>query len=81
MLARTTIANDDVTATRVAPGVEQLRIAAFTAGVGRWIYEQVDRAAHGGRQVVEGGVGIAHRSAGGSAAEQAIHVLNRRQRG
>lgn len=45
VLARTTIAADDVTATRVAPGVEQLRIAAFTSGVGRWVFQQVAVAA------------------------------------
>ncbi|HEX3897784.1 MAG TPA: S41 family peptidase [Mycobacteriales bacterium] len=45
VLARSTIANDDVAATRVAPGVVQLRIAAFTSGVGRWIYQQVAKAA------------------------------------
>jgi carboxyl-terminal processing protease len=45
VLARTTIADDDVAATRIAPGVEQLRIAAFTAGVGRWVYQQVGEAA------------------------------------
>jgi carboxyl-terminal processing protease len=45
VLARSTIANDDVTATRVAPGVEQLQIAAFTSGVGRWVYQQVAKAA------------------------------------
>jgi carboxyl-terminal processing protease len=44
VLARSTIANDDVTASRVAPGVERLRIAAFTSGVGRWVYQQVAKA-------------------------------------
>jgi carboxyl-terminal processing protease len=44
VLARSTIADDDVTASRVAPGVERLRIAAFTSGVGRWVYQQVAKA-------------------------------------
>jgi carboxyl-terminal processing protease len=44
VLTRVRIANDDVSADRIAPGVERLRIAAFTEGVGRWVREQVSDA-------------------------------------
>ena len=45
VLARTRITDDDVSADRIAPGVERLRIAAFTQGVGRWTRERVKQAA------------------------------------
>ncbi len=44
-LTRTRIADDDVTASRLAPGVERLRIDAFTSGVGRWVRSRVAAAA------------------------------------
>jgi carboxyl-terminal processing protease len=50
-LVRSRIADDDVSASRVAPGVERLRVAAFTAGVGRWIRARVALA---GRQHLRG---------------------------
>jgi carboxyl-terminal processing protease len=44
MLDRAVIVNDDVSADRIAPGVERLRISAFTSGVGRWVNQQVGEA-------------------------------------
>jgi carboxyl-terminal processing protease len=41
VLRRTTITDDDVTATMLSPGIETLRISAFTRGVGRWVRSQV----------------------------------------
>lgn len=41
VLRRTTITDDDVTATMLSPGIEMLRISAFTRGVGRWVRSQV----------------------------------------
>jgi carboxyl-terminal processing protease len=41
VLRRTTITDDDVTATMLSPGIEVLRISAFTRGVGRWVRAQV----------------------------------------
>src|SRR4051812_36857040 len=43
-LRRTTITNDDVSASVIGPGVEMLRISAFTRGVGRWVRTQITRA-------------------------------------
>ena len=40
-LRRATVATDDVSAQTVAPGVERLRISAFTRGVGRWVHARV----------------------------------------
>jgi carboxyl-terminal processing protease len=45
VLARSRIADDNVSADRIAPGVERLRIAAFTEGVGRWVRARVRDAA------------------------------------
>jgi carboxyl-terminal processing protease len=43
-LTRARVADDDVSASRVAPGIERLRIAAFTSGVGRWVRSRVAAA-------------------------------------
>jgi carboxyl-terminal processing protease len=43
-LRRAAVVDDNVVATMMAPGVERLRIAAFTRGVGRWIRERVQEA-------------------------------------
>jgi carboxyl-terminal processing protease len=52
-LTRARVADDDVSASRVAPGIERLRIAAFTAGVGRWVRSRVAAAsAHDDRGIV-----------------------------
>lgn len=44
ILRRTTISDDDVNATMLGPGIEMLRISAFTRGVGRWMRAQVRQA-------------------------------------
>jgi carboxyl-terminal processing protease len=52
-LTRSMISDDDVGASRIAPGVERLRIAAFTSGVGRWVQAKVRTAqAHRLRGIV-----------------------------
>lgn len=43
-LRRASLATDDVSATMLAPGVERLRVAAFTRGVGRWVRSRVVEA-------------------------------------
>lgn len=43
-LTRANVPDDDVSATMITPGIERLRIAAFTRGVGRWVRDQVARA-------------------------------------
>jgi carboxyl-terminal processing protease len=43
-LRRAQVADDDVHATTIAPGIVSLRIAAFTSGVGRWVRAQVATA-------------------------------------
>ena len=43
-LMRAPVADDDVAASMVTPTVRQLRIAAFTRGVGRWVRGEVRRA-------------------------------------
>jgi carboxyl-terminal processing protease len=43
-LRRSTITDDDVSATMLTPGIEMLRISAFTRGVGRWMRSQVQQA-------------------------------------
>lgn len=43
-LRRVAINEDDVAMTRVTPSVRMLRIAAFTRGVGRWVWNQVGAA-------------------------------------
>ncbi len=40
-LRRASVSDDDVSATMIGRGVERLRIAAFTRGVGRWVRNQV----------------------------------------
>jgi carboxyl-terminal processing protease len=40
-LRRTTINDDDVSASMLSPTIEKLRITAFTRGVGRWVRSQV----------------------------------------
>ena len=44
VLSRATIHNGDVSATRIVPGVERLRIAMFTRGVGQWVRARVRAA-------------------------------------
>jgi carboxyl-terminal processing protease len=44
LLRRAKVSDDNVSAAMVAPGVERLRVAAFTRGVGRWVRDQVARA-------------------------------------
>jgi carboxyl-terminal processing protease len=46
VLSRSRISDDDVSANRIGPGVERLRIVAFTSGVGRWVRARVREAAH-----------------------------------
>jgi carboxyl-terminal processing protease len=46
VLSRSRISDDDVSANRIGPGVERLRIIAFTSGVGRWVRARVREAAH-----------------------------------
>ena len=43
-LVRANVPDDDVSATMITPGIERLRVAAFTRGVGRWVRDQVARA-------------------------------------
>lgn len=43
-LTRANVPDDDVSASMITPGIERLRVAAFTRGVGRWVREQVARA-------------------------------------
>src|SRR4051812_29986783 len=43
-LTRDNVPDDDVSANMIAPGIQRLRIAAFTRGVGRWVRDQVARA-------------------------------------
>jgi carboxyl-terminal processing protease len=43
-LRRAQVPDDDVHASTIAPGVVELRVAAFTAGVGRWVRGQVATA-------------------------------------
>ncbi|HVS68692.1 MAG TPA: S41 family peptidase, partial [Mycobacteriales bacterium] len=45
VLSRTRIRNGDVSAQRIEPGVERLRIAMFTRGVGDWVRARVRAAA------------------------------------
>ncbi|HVT20808.1 MAG TPA: S41 family peptidase [Mycobacteriales bacterium] len=45
VLSRASIRNGDVSADRVVPGVERLRIAMFTRGVGQWVRARVEAAA------------------------------------
>jgi carboxyl-terminal processing protease len=40
-LRRTTINDDDVSASMLSPSIEMLRVTAFTRGVGRWVRSQV----------------------------------------
>ena len=40
-LHRAAVSDDDVSATMIGRGVERLRVAAFTRGVGRWVRNQV----------------------------------------
>jgi carboxyl-terminal processing protease len=47
-LRRTRVADRDVHASTVAPGIVQLRVAAFTSGVGRWVRAQVANAQKAG---------------------------------
>ncbi|HWC34878.1 MAG TPA: S41 family peptidase [Mycobacteriales bacterium] len=44
VLSRATIRNGDVSAQRLAPGVERLRVAMFTRGVGDWVRARVRAA-------------------------------------
>lgn len=44
VLTRTRIKDDDVNESRVAPGIERLRVAAFTSGVGRWVKARIAAA-------------------------------------
>jgi carboxyl-terminal processing protease len=44
VLSRATIRNGDVSAQRIVPGVERLRIAMFTHGVSRWVRARVRAA-------------------------------------
>ena len=43
-LVRANVPDDDVAASMITPGIERLRVAAFTRGVGRWVRDQVARA-------------------------------------
>jgi carboxyl-terminal processing protease len=43
-LTRANMPDDDVSASMITPGIERLRVAAFTRGVGRWVRDQVARA-------------------------------------
>jgi carboxyl-terminal processing protease len=47
-LRRAAITEDDVSASMLAPGIDLLRVHAFTRGVGRWVRGQVTRAARAG---------------------------------
>lgn len=44
-LERSQVSDDDVNASMLAPGVERLRVSAFTQGVGRWVRAQTAKAA------------------------------------
>lgn len=44
-LRRSKVSDDDVSASMLAPGVERLRVTAFTQGVGRWVRAQTAKAA------------------------------------
>jgi carboxyl-terminal processing protease len=41
LLRRTRVADHDVHVSTIAPGIVQLRITAFTSGVGQWVRQQV----------------------------------------
>ena len=43
-LTRANVPDDDVSASMITSGIERLRVAAFTRGVGRWVRDQVARA-------------------------------------
>jgi carboxyl-terminal processing protease len=43
-IRRESVSDDDVSATMVSAGVERLRVAAFTRGVGRWVRSKVESA-------------------------------------
>ena len=45
-LTRDNVPDDDVSADMITSGIERLRVAAFTRGVGRWVRDQVARAHH-----------------------------------
>jgi carboxyl-terminal processing protease len=44
VLSRARISNGDVSADRIVPGVERLRIAMFTRGVSQWVRDRVGAA-------------------------------------
>jgi carboxyl-terminal processing protease len=53
LLRRTRVADHDVHAATIAPGIVQLRITAFTSGVGQWVRQRVALAqSHGDNGIV-----------------------------
>ena len=45
-IRRESVSDNDVSASMVTANVEQLRVAAFTRGVGRWVRGKVEEASH-----------------------------------